>query len=186
MSLREAGVSLIDCVHKTPPAAVEGYPYVAIPQMKGGRVELDGVRRISSQHFMDWTKKALPQTDDVILSRRCNPGATAWVSPDLKCALGQNLVLLRADGTRVHPPFLRWLTRGKDWWDQVGTFINVGAVFDSLRCADVPNFRLPLPPIPEQRTIANILGTLDAKIELNRRMNETLESMARAIFKSWF
>lgn len=44
----------------------------------------------------------------------------------------------------------------------------------------------PLPPLPEQRAIAHILGTLDDKIELDRRMNETLESIARAIFKSWF
>ena len=45
---------------------------------------------------------------------------------------------------------------------------------------------IPLPPPPEQRAIAHILGTLDDKIELNRRMNETLEAMARALFKSWF
>ena len=43
-----------------------------------------------------------------------------------------------------------------------------------------------LPPIPEQRAIAHTLGTLDDKIELNRRMNQTLEEMARALFKSWF
>ena len=43
-----------------------------------------------------------------------------------------------------------------------------------------------LVPPPEQRAIAHILGTLDDKIELNRRMNETLEAMARALFKSWF
>ena len=43
-----------------------------------------------------------------------------------------------------------------------------------------------VPPLPEQRAIAHILGTLDDKIELNRRMNETLEAMARALFKSWF
>ena len=45
---------------------------------------------------------------------------------------------------------------------------------------------VPLPPLPEQRAIAHVLGTLDDKIELNRRMNETLEAMARALFKSWF
>jgi len=43
-----------------------------------------------------------------------------------------------------------------------------------------------IPPLPEQRAIAHILGTLDDKIELNRRMSKTLEEMARAIFKSWF
>jgi len=45
---------------------------------------------------------------------------------------------------------------------------------------------MPLPPLPEQKSIAHILGTLDDKIELNRRMNATLEAMARALFQSWF
>ena len=50
----------------------------------------------------------------------------------------------------------------------------------------VSRYELFLPPLPEQRAIAHVLGTLDDKIELNRRMNETLEAMARALFKSWF
>jgi len=177
---------LIDCEHRTPPARESGYPYVAIPQIKQGRLDLTDVRRISETDFHDWTRKARPQAHDVILSRRCNPGETAVVPDGLKCALGQNLVLLRSDGSKVFAPFLRWLVRGPDWWEQIGKFLNVGAVFDSLKCADVPNFSLPIPPLRDQRAIAHILDTLDDKIELNRRMNETLEAMARALFKSWF
>jgi type I restriction enzyme, S subunit len=186
LSLREAGVSLIDCEHRTPPASDSGYPYIAIPQIKQGRIDLTDVRRITRQHFIEWTRKANPETYDVILSRRCNPGETAYVPPGLECALGQNLVLLRADGAKVFPPFLRWLVRSTEWWEQVGQFINVGAVFDSLKCADIPNFRLPIPPLPKQCAIASLLGTLDDKIDLNHRMNKTLETMARAIFKDWF
>jgi restriction endonuclease S subunit len=63
--------------------------------------------------------------------------------------------------------------------------LNVGAVFDSLRCADVPKFELPIPRLDEQRAIAHILGTLDAKIELNRRMAETLTAMALTLFDEW-
>ena len=51
---------------------------------------------------------------------------------------------------------------------------------------DLAQLPLEVPPLPEQRAIAHVLGTLDDKIELNRRMNETLEAMARALFKSWF
>lgn len=185
-TLREAGVTLIDCDHRTPPAVDSGYPYIAIPQLKEGRLELKDVRRISPEDFAEWTRKAKPQHHDVILSRRCNPGETAYVPAGLECALGQNLVLLRADGKKVFPPFLRWLVRSTDWWEQVGTFINVGAVFDSLKCADIPNFSLRLPPLAEQNAIAAVLGALDDKIELNRRMNATLEAMARALFQSWF
>ena len=52
--------------------------------------------------------------------------------------------------------------------------------------SDQRRMRITLPPVAEQRAIAHVLGTLDDKIELNRRMNETLEEMARALFKSWF
>lgn len=186
ISLREAGVSLIDCDHRTPPPTDSGYPYIAIPQLKEGRIDISDVRRISSENYVEWTRKAKPQHHDVILSRRCNPGETAYVPAGIECALGQNLVLLRADGAKLFPPFLRWLVRSPYWWEQVGTFINVGAVFDSLKCADIPNFKMPIPPIADQKAIAGMLGSLDDKIELNRRMNATLEVMAQTLFKNWF
>lgn len=186
MSLRDAGVALIDCEHRTPPAEPLGFPYIAIPQMKDGHLTLPGARLISRASLIEWTRKAKPQAGDVVLSRRCNPGETAVVPEGLECALGQNLVLLRTDGSRVSPRFLRWLVRSPAWWSQVAQHINVGAVFDSLTCADIPTFRLPIPPLAEQERIAGVLGALDDKIKLNRRMNRTLESIARAIFKSWF
>lgn len=61
-----------------------------------------------------------------------------------------------------------------------------GSVQDNINLETLDRLRFPLPPLPEQRAIARILGTLDDKIELNRRMSETLEAMARALFKSWF
>jgi type I restriction enzyme, S subunit len=186
LTLREAHVSLIDCDHRTPPASDSGYPYVAIPQLNDGRIDVTSARRITPAHFVEWTRRATPSPDDVVLSRRTNPGETGFVPQGLEFALGQNLVLLRADGTVVYPPFLRWLVRGPEWWEQISRFLNVGAVFDSLKCADIPNFRLRIPPLSEQRRIAHILGTLDDKIELNRRTNGTLEAIGRAIFKSWF
>ncbi len=61
-----------------------------------------------------------------------------------------------------------------------------GSTMPKLTQANMNRIRVLTPPLPEQRAIAHILGTLDDKIELNRRMNATLESMARALFKSWF
>ncbi len=186
VSLREAGVTLIDCDHRTPAAMPIGHPYVTIPQLDDGHIDISTARRISREDFEAWTRKALPLQHDVVLSRRTNPGVTAYVPEGLEFALGQNLVLLRSDGQTVYPPFLRWLVRGPNWWAQIEQFLNVGAVFDSLKCADIPNFRLPIPPMKDQRRIAEILGALDDRIELNRRTSETLEAAARAIFRSWF
>ncbi len=185
LTLRDAGVRLIDCVHKTPPAQASGYPYVGIPQMKDGWLDFENARKISHKDFLDWTTRAKPQRHDVVLSRRTNPGVTAIDRTGTEFALGQNLVLLRADGSRVDPAFLKWLVRSPAWWREIGKYLNVGAVFDSLRCVDVPNFELPVPPVPLQLRMGALLDALDDKIDLNRRMNKTLEAMARALFKSW-
>ncbi|WP_113907489.1 restriction endonuclease subunit S [Aliidiomarina celeris] len=186
LSLADAGVVLIDCDHKTPKAQTTGRPYVGIPQMKEGRLSLDGARLISEEDFEHWRRKAKPTTHDVILSRRCNPGESAFVPNGLEIALGQNLVLLRSNGTYIYPPFLRWLTQGPEWWVQVNQYLNVGAVFNSLKCADIPKFELLIPPYEAQIWISTALGSLDQKIETNQQINQTLEQMAQAIFKSWF
>ena len=64
--------------------------------------------------------------------------------------------------------------------------LNAGSALPNMNLGTLRSLPVSLPPLPEQRAIAHILGTLDDKIELNRRMNETLEGMARALFKSWF
>ncbi|GIV83931.1 MAG: type I restriction system specificity protein [Candidatus Roseilinea sp.] len=61
-----------------------------------------------------------------------------------------------------------------------------GAAYPAVLPEDIADAIIILPPLPEQRAIAHILGTLDDKIEVNRRMSETLEQMARALFKAWF
>jgi type I restriction enzyme S subunit len=63
---------------------------------------------------------------------------------------------------------------------------NSGSAQPSLNRNFIHPVPVDVPPLPEQRAIAHILGTLDDKIELNRRMTETLETMARTLFKSWF
>ena len=186
MTLKAVDVRLIDCDHQTPSAVDEGYPYIAIPQLKNGHISLDGVRRISHKDYLEWTKKLKPQAHDVIVVRRCNSGESALVPLGLECAIGQNLVILRSEGEAVQPRFLRWLINGPDWWEQVSKFINVGAVFDSLRCGDIPNFELTIPPIRDQREISAVLDALDDRITLLRETNVTLEAIAQALFKSWF
>ena len=67
----------------------------------------------------------------------------------------------------------------------LGTILRQTAV-SGITGTDLVELEIPFPALPEQKAIAHILGTLDDKIELNRKTNETLETMAKALFKSWF
>ncbi len=185
--LKELGVQLIDCDHKTPKAVEDGVPYIGIPQMDSGRINFDAnPRLISEEDYVKWTRKANPLYGDMIVSRRCNSGESAYVPEGAKFALGQNLVLLRPTGGRIHPEYFRWAIQGREWWSEVSRYLNPGAIFDSLKCADIPKFKIPEPPKSEQLKISGFLTAISDKIELNRQMNETLEQMAQVLFKSWF
>ena len=95
-------------------------------------------------------------------------------------------IVIRGRPNVTDTGFAYYLTR----WSEVRTYAISQMTGTSGRqrvpTSALDHIYVPIPPLPEQRAIAHILGTLDDKIELNRRMNETLEEMARAIFKSWF
>lgn len=89
------------------------------------------------------------------------------------------------DSERVDLNFLYWLFLSHAFNRELVTSASGTKILHTAPTR-IEAFRFDLPPFKEQHAIANILGTLDDKIELNRRMSETLEAMARALFKSWF
>ena len=95
-------------------------------------------------------------------------------------------IVIRGRSGVTDNDFAYYLTQ----WEEVRNYA-IGQMTGTSGRQRVPvdsldHLEIPLPPLPDQRAIAHILGTLDDKIEMNRRMNETLEAMAQAIFKSWF
>ena len=89
------------------------------------------------------------------------------------------------DGATHDKRFISYLLRTPEYRHEVLASAT-GTTVKHTSPSRILAFKTSIPPLPEQRAIAHILGTLDDKIELNRRMNETLEAMARALFKSWF
>ncbi len=92
---------------------------------------------------------------------------------------------VRPDPNKIDPGYLSYFFGWASFQEHIRA-IAVGATMPSLNTQILSDVIVLYPSLPEQRAIAHILGTLDDKIELNRRMNETLEEMARALFKSWF
>jgi type I restriction enzyme S subunit len=166
-ALDEVGVQVLDCEHKTPLPQVLGHPYIAIPQIRDGRIYMEETRRISDDDLAEWTRRTTPQENDIVVTRRGRVGDSAPIPADVKCAIGQNLVLLRSSGQTVDQRYLRWAVRSPMWWAEVDRLMNVGAVFSSLNVRDIAKIHIPVPPIEIQLAIATWLGTLNDKLESN-------------------
>ena len=103
---------------------------------------------------------------------------------DLPCLLVQRTARLRG-GRKLDTGFLRYLIGSREFTQHIHA-ITTGTAVPHISGNHIKDFAFTLPPLAEQKAIAAVLGALDDKIELNRRMNATLEAMARALFQSWF
>ena len=104
---------------------------------------------------------------------------------DEQTTFESSIIRARPDASRTEPLYLYYFFNSPAGLYSLGTIRRQVAVA-GITGSDLSRLEIPVPSLPEQRAIAHILGTLDDKIELNRRMNESLEAIARAIFKSWF
>lgn len=133
---------------------------------------------VSSSGISGRHTQAKAKGPGVVIGRYGTLGEVHYITEDY---WPLNTALYVRDFKGNHPRFISYFLRSLDF-----TAYSDKAAVPGLNRNDLHTAQIVLPPLPEQRAIAHILGTLDDKIELNRRMNDTLEAMARALFKSWF
>jgi len=178
---------IYDGPHATPPKTSDGPVFLGISNLARGRIDLGNSEHLSEDDYTRWTRRVEPQSGDVVFSYETRLGEAAIIPRGLRCCLGRRMGLLRARPGKVDQRFLLYAYLGPEFQDTLRSRTIHGSTVDRIPLIDMPSFPIEVPAnIDEQRAIAHILGTLDDKIELNRRMNETLEAMARALFKSWF
>lgn len=177
---------VFDGPHATPTKIEEGPYFLSISSLEAGKLDLEKSAHISEEQFEKWTKRVTPEEGDLLFSYETRLGEAALMPGGVKACLGRRMGLLRIDRTKVDPRYLLFAYLGPEFQQEIRTRTNYGATVERIALKELPDFPIQLPPLPEQKAIAHILGTLDDKIELNRRMNATLEGMAQALFKSWF
>jgi type I restriction enzyme S subunit len=125
---------------------------------------------------------------DVLLNITGDSVARCCTAPMaiLPARVNQHVAIIRTKPEIADSAFLRYTLVSAQMQDKLMSMSSAGATRPALTKGMIERLVVHLPPLPEQRRIAKILGDLDDKIELNRKMNETLEQMARALFKSWF
>ena len=148
----------------------------------------DGLAYIGEQHASALAGVEV-QDGDVLLNITGDSVARACrVDPDvLPARVNQHVAIIRPDPARLDPGFLRYFLVCRETQTRLLSWAASGGTRNALTKGMIEAFDVSAPQdVAEQGTIAHILGTLDDKIELNRRVNATLEAMARALFRSWF
>ncbi len=162
-----------------------GTPILTVEHLGENQILHENIPRVSDNDRKRLSRYIIKK-GDIIFSRVGSVDRRALVREAEEGWLFSGRCLrIRPDPEKLDPVFLSYLI-GLPSFKEYIRKIAVGATMPSINTEILSNIPISYPPLPIQHRIAHILGSLDDKIELNRQMNETLETMARAIFKSWF
>jgi type I restriction enzyme S subunit len=176
---------VVDCEHKTAPAAPPGEAFgyaVGTPHIRKGRILLEDAKPVTRSTYEIWSAREVPRSDDLILAREAPVGEVGRIALGQRICLGQRTVLLRPDTRRVDPAYLHYLLLSPQLQDLMHSKAS-GSTVAHLNVKDIR--KLPIPALPDlnnQRQIAGVIEALDDKIAANDRIAATYEDVLRAKF----
>ena len=124
--------------------------------------------------------------NDIIMARTCSTGICYLVKKELPAVFNNGLARIRLKIEKVDPKFIYYVFKSKHFSGYIDGISGGTSVQLNMKIGDLLKYQFNLPPLSEQKEIARILSDLDKKIELNTQINQTLEQIAQALFKSWF
>lgn len=185
-----SSIRLVDCMDaiidyrgKTPTKTTSGVPLITAKIIKNGRIE-DVTEFIAEDDYDTWMRRGIPQAGDVVLTTEAPLGEVAQLD-SRKIALAQRVITLRGKKGVLDNDYLLYLLQSNDVQHQLdgrGT----GSTVKGIKQSELKEIILTFPSFEAQKRIAHHLKSIDNKITLNRQINQTLEQMAQALFKSWF
>ena len=185
-TLEEGLDRLIDYRGKSPPKSVTGIPVISAKVVKTSGLLKPIEQTISSSYYSTWMTRGLPQIGDVVLTTEGPLGEVIQLdSESVTYALGQRVVCLRGKPGVIDNTFLRYLLTSPATQEVLASYAT-GTTVAGISQKALRSIPINYPSFEEQRCLGEVLCALDDKIELNRRMNETLVAMAQAIFRDWF
>lgn len=133
-------------------------------------------------------KNVIVEENDILLNITGDSVARVCMVDNqvLPARVNQHVSIIRPKESSFNPLYLRYQLVSPQVQQLLLNYASAGATRHALTKSMIENLGIPKPDLDTQNNIAHILGSLDDKIELNRQMNETLEAMAQALFKSWF
>ena len=183
LPLEDCMAAIIDYRGKSPTKTAFGIPLVTAKIIKGGRIE-PAEEFIAEADYENWMSRGLPREGDVVLTTEAPLGEVAQLDGS-KVALAQRVITLRGRPGLMDQNFLRYLLQSEPVQSELRSRAT-GTTVLGIRQSELRKVPLSFPEFEQQVATGALLRSIDDKIELNRRVVQTLEAIAQAIFKSWF
>lgn len=177
---------VIDNRGKTPPLTQDGYELLEVNAIKSGNRTPDYSeieKFVDEITYKNWFRGGHIKKGDLIIPTVGTIGNIA-ISLEDRGSIAQNLIGLRFN-YRAEPSFIYYLLSSPEYKEKILN-LDIGGVQPSVKVPHLLNLEIAIPQLNEQKQIAEILSSLDDKIELNLKMNNNLEKLASALFKKWF
>lgn len=182
--LEDLCISITDCPHSTPKWTDNGLIVLRSHNIKGGTLDLSAPSYTDPFSFQERIKRAAPEAGDIVITREAPMGEVCLIPDGLKCCLGQRMVLLKVDSTKISSQYLLFALQSEFVQKQIRKSDRTGSTVSNLCIPDLKALEIPI--LLNTDGIAAILKSITGKIELNNRINSELEAMAKSLYDYWF
>ena len=171
-------LEVIDNRGKTCPTSGTGIPLIATNCIRNDLLypTYEKARYVSRETYDTWFR-GHPEPGDILFVNKATPGRVCLVPNPVDFCIAQDMVAIRADRYKIYPKYLFAALRSAPVQDQIAQ-MHVGILIPHFKKGDFDKVLIPVPSGGAQRFIGDTYFDLSAKIDLNRRMNETLEARA--------
>lgn len=185
--IKDFALGIYDGPHATPKESTDGPVFLGIKNVTPqGALDLSQIRHVSEEDYPKWTKRVVPQENDIVFSYEATLHRYALIPEGFRGCLGRRMALVRPDQNKVDPRFLHYYFQTRSWRTVVESNIISGATVDRIPLTRFPDFEVRLPDLGVQERIASVLSAYDGLIEINRRRIRLLEDSVRLLYKEWF
>ena len=166
----EDACEIFDGPHATPEKQGNGPYFLSISSLQNGHLDLSESAFISEKDYSEWTRRVAPRYEDIVFSYETRLGQAAMIPNGLRCCLGRRMGLLRSkDKSFADPVFLLHYYLGDPFQQVIRNNTVFGTTVDRIPLQKMGGFEIALPPLPEQKKIAEILSGIDRLVKAKER-----------------
>lgn len=178
----EEVAEVFDCPHSSPKWTDKGIPVIRNYNLVDGHIDQSRLSFTDNECYLNRIKKAVPVSEDIVLSREAPMGRVGIIPNNFKCCLGQRLVLLKVKRNVCISHWLLYCLQSDYVQNQIKSYDNIGTTVSNLGISTIKNLQIPVPSFEYQKRAVDAIKPIDDLIAVNCKINDYLFEVCKILF----